>query len=77
MNPNDLKKPNVSEDLARDLVLRLYGFRITSIKQMVSFDDQNYHIKVSSSLILLFIYLFIYHLLPCYFPLIPESILGK
>lgn len=47
MNPKELKKPNVSEDLAKDLVLRVYGLKIVSMKRMVSYDDQNYHIQVS------------------------------
>ncbi|GBM95507.1 hypothetical protein AVEN_202682-1 [Araneus ventricosus] len=47
MDQGKLLKPNVSEQLAVDIVLRLYGLKVTEIKRMVSFDDQNFHIKVA------------------------------
>ncbi|GIX80189.1 aminoglycoside phosphotransferase domain-containing protein 1 [Caerostris darwini] len=47
MIPETLLKPNVSEQLAIELARRLYGLEVTDIKRMVSFDDQNFHIKVT------------------------------
>lgn len=47
MNPSVLKKPNVSEELATDLAFRFYSLKVTSMKRMVSYDDQNFHIQVS------------------------------
>ncbi|KAF8770698.1 Low-density lipoprotein receptor-related protein 2 like protein [Argiope bruennichi] len=47
MDQGILLKPNVSEQFAIDLALRLYGLKVTEIKRMVSFDDQNFHIKVA------------------------------
>lgn len=46
MNPSDLKKPSVSEEFAIDLAFRLYSLKIISMKRMVSYDDQNFHIQV-------------------------------
>ncbi|GFY54280.1 aminoglycoside phosphotransferase domain-containing protein 1 [Trichonephila inaurata madagascariensis] len=40
-------KPNISEELAIDLARRLYGLEVIEMKRMVSFDDQNFHIKVA------------------------------
>ncbi|KAG8189966.1 hypothetical protein JTE90_009105 [Oedothorax gibbosus] len=42
-----MAKPNVSEDLAVELAKRIYGLQVTEIKRLNSFNDKNFHIKVS------------------------------
>ncbi|KAG8181420.1 hypothetical protein JTE90_018887 [Oedothorax gibbosus] len=42
-----MAKPDVSVDLAIELVKRLYGLQVTEIKSLNSFNDKNFHIKVS------------------------------
>ncbi|KAG8174257.1 hypothetical protein JTE90_002052 [Oedothorax gibbosus] len=42
-----MAKPNVSEELAKELVKRIYGLQVTEIKSLDSFYDKNFHIKVS------------------------------
>ncbi|KFM69321.1 Aminoglycoside phosphotransferase domain-containing protein 1, partial [Stegodyphus mimosarum] len=43
-----MRKPNVSENLAIELAFRIYGLKVNTIKKMVSYDDQNFHIFVSN-----------------------------
>ncbi|GFT45188.1 hydroxylysine kinase [Nephila pilipes] len=40
-------KPNVPDQLVIDLARRLYGLEVIEMKKLVSFDDQNFHIKVA------------------------------
>ncbi|KAG8181423.1 hypothetical protein JTE90_018890 [Oedothorax gibbosus] len=42
-----MAKPNVSAELAKELVKRIYGLQVTEIKSLNSFNDKNFHIKVS------------------------------
>ncbi|XP_054720041.1 hydroxylysine kinase-like [Uloborus diversus] len=49
MDIMDTSKPNVSEEQVKDLALSIFDLTVTSIKKMVSFDDQNFHIKVSKN----------------------------
>ncbi|XP_035233599.1 hydroxylysine kinase-like [Stegodyphus dumicola] len=42
-----MRKPNVSENLAIELAFRIYGLKVNTIKKMVSYNDQNFHICVS------------------------------
>ncbi|GFR32245.1 hypothetical protein TNCT_364001 [Trichonephila clavata] len=43
-----MRKPNVNEEMAVELVRTLYGLEVIDIKNMVSFNDQNFRIKMSS-----------------------------
>ncbi|GFW96575.1 hypothetical protein TNCV_2846321 [Trichonephila clavipes] len=42
-----IRKPNVSEELAVELARTLYGLEVIEIKNMVSFNDQNFRIKAA------------------------------
>ncbi|XP_067871409.1 hydroxylysine kinase [Heterodontus francisci] len=44
-----LIKPSLSEAQAVELVGRLYGLKVSSVRPMPSYDDQNFHIMVSES----------------------------
>ncbi|KAG8181169.1 hypothetical protein JTE90_010942 [Oedothorax gibbosus] len=48
-NTNDAlrAKPKVSPELAIELLKKLYGLEATEIKEMNSFVDRNFHVKVS------------------------------
>ncbi|KAG8189965.1 hypothetical protein JTE90_009104 [Oedothorax gibbosus] len=43
-----MAKPNVTVDLAIELVKTIYGLQVTEIKSLNSFSDKNFHIKVSA-----------------------------
>ncbi|XP_078055964.1 hydroxylysine kinase-like [Mustelus asterias] len=42
-----LIKPSLSEAQAVELVERLYGLKVSSVRPMPSYDDQNFHVLVS------------------------------
>lgn len=46
LQPGQLIRPQTTEDQAKDLAHRLYGFTVTSIKELKSYDDKNFFIKV-------------------------------
>ncbi len=49
LQPGQIIRPQVTEEQAVSLVECLYGLKVTSIKQMNSYDDRNYYIKVADS----------------------------
>nr|XP_018909094.1 PREDICTED: hydroxylysine kinase isoform X3 [Bemisia tabaci] len=49
LKPGEEIKPPVTDDELPDLVESLYGLKITECKELVSYDDKNYHIQVSET----------------------------
>lgn len=47
LKPGQSIKPFVPSDVASSLVQKLYNLEITSIKELNSYDDKNFHIMVS------------------------------
>ncbi|XP_078738012.1 hydroxylysine kinase-like [Lampetra fluviatilis] len=41
----ELVRPDVSPDKVRELVARLYGINATSVTELGSYDDQNFHVE--------------------------------
>jgi len=46
---NEVIKPSVSSEQAKALLLQWYGLDTVSIKPLVSYDDLNFHVKVTAS----------------------------
>ena len=46
LQPGQLIRPQTTEDNARELALELYGLTVSSVKELVSYDDRNYWIRV-------------------------------
>ena len=40
------QKPKISQTFLKDVVLRLYGMEVVDWKELNSYDDRNYHIKI-------------------------------
>ena len=47
LQPGQSIRPCVTPEQARALIERLYGLQVTRIKELVSYDDRNFHIWVS------------------------------
>ena len=39
-------RPDLNQQQAQQLVERLYGVQVTSIKELISYDDRNFHILI-------------------------------
>ncbi len=46
LEPGQSIKPNVSPNAAQDLVLRHFAFTVTRIKELNSYDDNNFYVEV-------------------------------
>ena len=55
LKPGQQIKPYVPNEVLLDLVLRLYNLEVTSVKELNSYDDKNFHIKVFSNISHIFI----------------------
>jgi len=49
LKPGQLIRPAVDCDKAVELVESLYGFEVLEVRQLDSYDDRNFHIRVSQS----------------------------
>lgn len=58
LKPGQKIKPSISNEIAQKLVQKLFNLESTSIKELNSYDDRNFHIKV---------YFKIYMIIPCLF----------
>ncbi|CAL1261952.1 unnamed protein product [Larinioides sclopetarius] len=47
MDLDNILKPNLTEETSIEMIRRMYGLEVTSIKPMGSFNDQNFYIQVS------------------------------
>ena len=45
LEPGTIIRPIMTEATARHLVEDLYGFKVTSIKELNSYDDRNYKVR--------------------------------
>ena len=45
LQPGQLIRPIMTEQTARHLVETLYGFRVTNITELNSYDDRNYKVR--------------------------------
>lgn len=45
--PQTLPKPTFSEEEATELVVRVFGLKVSWIRPLPSYDDQNFHVHVS------------------------------
>jgi len=43
-------RPHATEDDVREMLQRLYGMTVLSIKKLNAYDDQNFHIKVAADI---------------------------
>ncbi|CAH1796024.1 unnamed protein product [Owenia fusiformis] len=46
LKPGQVIKPQMNENVAKNMVRILFGMEVTSIKEMASYDDRNYYVKV-------------------------------
>lgn len=46
--PDQNTKPMLHTSAVPDLVLHVYGLKVTAVKQLNGYDDLNFHIKVSA-----------------------------
>ncbi len=49
LQPEQMIRPQVTEEQAISLAECLYGLKVTRIKQMNSYVDRNYHVMVADS----------------------------
>ena len=42
-------RPEMTEEDARDLVLRLYGLESNTVAELPSYDDRNYYVSVNNN----------------------------
>ncbi|XP_068212323.1 hydroxylysine kinase [Palaemon carinicauda] len=47
LKPGQIIRPIVNADDVPDLVSRLYGLTVTSVKELNSYDDKNFHVQVT------------------------------
>ncbi|KFO83290.1 Hydroxylysine kinase, partial [Buceros rhinoceros silvestris] len=47
--PQTFTKPAFSEEEATELVVRVFGLKVSWIRPLPSYDDQNFHVRVSGS----------------------------
>ena len=48
-NTDEIMKPHVDEEIARELILGLYGMEAQDLKEFVSYDDRNFFFKSSQN----------------------------
>lgn len=49
LQPGQSIRPNVSVEKAQELVQQLYGIQVESIKELNSYDDNNFYVKAISA----------------------------
>ncbi|XP_070543109.1 hydroxylysine kinase-like [Ptychodera flava] len=48
VGPDEIIKPSLTSDGAKEMIQRLYGFQVVNVKQLDSYDDQNFYIAAKS-----------------------------
>ena len=48
LQPGQIIRPQTTEENARELIQELYGMTVTWLKELVSYDDRNYWVKVDA-----------------------------
>lgn len=47
LQPGQVIRPVMDEENAKTLARKLFGLTVTSIKELNSYDDKNFHLQVS------------------------------
>jgi len=48
LKPGQSIRPNVSTELAKELILTHFGYQVTRIKELNSYDDNNFFVEVGT-----------------------------